>query len=164
MIGSSCAWARVVIFGTVFVGSLGAELRVPAGEHPRRFRATAMTRVQPCAAPTATLGNFQPSPVVSVRGNNPTSGGYSPLGQYGDQTLSLYGPISAFRMSTAPVTGYTRGYDGRLYLTEALTFSNPNLPSLSPFHYPTEANYFYGPRINRTPAWGSNALNWIDQN
>ena len=83
---------------------------------------------------------------------------------YGDQTLTLYGPLSAFRVSTAPVLGYTRGYDGQLRVTEANSFSYPNQPELSPVVYPTESNYFYGPRVNKTPRWGSNAINWIDQN
>ena len=83
---------------------------------------------------------------------------------YGDQTLSLYGPLSPLRVSTAPVLGYTRGYDGQIRLTEANSFSYPNLPDLSPVVYPTEANYYYGPRVNRTPRWGSSAINWIDQN
>jgi len=161
MISESCAWARVLVFSSVVLATLGAGVPAPAGEHPRRVRAT---RVRPCVAPTSTLGNFQPTPVVTIIGNNPLGGGYSPLGIYGDQTMSLYGPLSAFRMSTAPVAGYVRGYDGRLYPTEALTFSNPNLPVLSPFHYPTEANYYYGPRVSRTPPWGSSAINWIDQN
>ncbi len=157
-------WARVVILTAVVLGTLGACVPTRAGDHPRRVRATVATRVRPCVAPTSTLGNFNPTPVVTIIGNNPIGGGYSPLGIYGDQTMALYGPLSAFRTSTAPVAGYVRGYDGRLYRSEALTFSNPNLPILSPFHYPTEANYYYGPRVNRTPPWGSSAINWIDQN
>jgi hypothetical protein len=72
--------------------------------------------------------------------------------------------LSAFRPTTAPVLTYTRGYDGRTRLTEGFSFSNPNLPALSPVRYPTEGNYYYGPRVVRTMPWGSNAINWIDQN
>ncbi len=123
--------------------------------------------VQPCVVvprATSTLGTFYPTPVITVRGNFPLGGGYSPLESYGDQTLSLYGPLSPFRTNTAPVLTYTRGYDGRTRLNEALSFSNPNLPVLSPVRYPTEGNYYYGPRRPRSLPWGSNGINWIDQN
>ncbi len=99
-----------------------------------------------------------------VRGNAPIGGGYSPLEIYGDQTLTLYGPLSAFRSSTAPVLTYVRGYNGQTYVAEASSFSNPNLPVLSPVRYPTVGNYYYGPRVIRTMPWGTNAINWIDQN
>jgi hypothetical protein len=141
---------------------------VSFAQHPtRRLRRTgATTRVQPCVAPgeVSTLGTFYPTPILTVRGNNPVGGGYSPLDIYGDQTLSLYGPLSPYRTTTAPVLTYVRGYDGRTRLTEASSFSNPNLPILSPIRYPTELNYYYAPRRVRTLPWGSNALNWIDQN
>jgi hypothetical protein len=164
MLGNSRSWARVVIFSSVVLGTLGIGIPASAGEHTRRVRATAMTRVRPCVAPTSTLGNFTPTPVITIRGNIPVGGGYSPLGMYGDQTMALYGPLSPLRGFTAPVVGYVRGYDGQLHVTEALSFSNPNLPELSPFHYPSQANYYFGPRVNRTPYWGSSAINWIDQN
>jgi hypothetical protein len=137
-------------------------------DHPtRRARRVAATnRVQPCVAPRpdSTLGTFFPTPVITVRGNLPVGGGYSPLQIYGDQTLSLYGPLSPFRLSTAPVLTYVRGYDGSTRLSEAVSFSNPNLPVLSPVRYPTEANYYYGPRVVRPLPWGASAINWIDQN
>ena len=113
----------------------------------------------------ATLGTFMPTPQIMIGGAYPTaSGGLSPLDIYGDATLPLYGPISAFRVSTAPVLSYTRGYDGQTRLIETNSFSYPNLPSVSPVVYPTEANYYWGPRTPRTPRWGSSAINWIDQN
>ena len=101
---------------------------------------------------------------MTVRGNLPLGGGYSPLEIYGDQSLALYGPLSPLRTTTAPVRTYVRGYDGRTVVTEASSFSNPNLPILSPVRYPTVGNYYYGPRVNRQTLWGSNAINWIDQN
>jgi len=113
---------------------------------------------------TGTLGTFQPTPIITVRGNYPIGGGYSPLDIYGDQTLSLYGPLSPLRVTTAPVRVYVRGYDGSIRIAEAAAFSTPNLPELSPVVYPTEANYYYGPRVNRAPSWGASAINWIDQN
>ena len=138
-----------------------------AQEPPRRARRTVVvTPVQACPAPrpTSKLGTFYPTPYISVRGNLPIGGGYSPLEIYGDQTLALYGPLSPLRTQTAPILTYVRGYDGRTHLTEASSFSNPNLPILSPVRYPTVGNYYYGPRVIRTMPWGTNAINWIDQN
>ncbi len=118
-----------------------------------------------CPAPSpATLGTFQPTPYVMVRGDWPTGGGYSPIDIYGDQTLSIYGPISPWRAVAAPVTTYTRGYDGRVYQAPGTSFSNPFLPGLSPVLYPTQGNYYYGPRVNRTPPQWTTGYNWVDQN
>jgi hypothetical protein len=139
-----------------------------ADDPARRVRRSATIRrvAQPCVAPraTSTLGTFYPTPVITARGNFPVGGGYSPLEGYGDSSLTLYGPLSPMRTSTAPVLTYVRGYDGRTRLSEAISFSNPNLPVLSPVRYPTEGNYYYGPRRVRALPWGSNAINWIDQN
>ncbi len=116
--------------------------------------------------PTAvvpTLGTFEPTPYIMVRGNWPLGGGYSPLDVYGDQSMSLYGPLSPMRSTSAPIMTYSRGYDGRVYAAPATSFSTPNLPRLSPVVYPTPASYYYGPRLNRTPLSWSSGINWIDQ-
>jgi hypothetical protein len=160
--------ARKLLLGlAVLQLCLAAGVALADDRPARRFRRTTATkRVQPCAtpSPTSTLGTFYPTPVITVRGNLPLGGGYSPLEIYGDQTLALYGPLSPLRTTTAPVLTYVRGYDGRTLLTEAASFSNPNLPVLSPVRYPTESNYYYGPRTPRVLPWGSSAVNWIDQN
>jgi hypothetical protein len=131
---------------------------------PFRGRVVATRSQQVCANPvTSTLGTFEPTPYLMVRGNWPTGGGYSPLEVYGDQTMALYGPLSPLRAVSAPVRIYARGYDGRIYPSEGTSFSNPNLPRLSPVIYPTPASYYYGPRVNRTPPWWSSGTNWIDQ-
>ena len=132
----------------------------------RMRRAVAVSRVEPCPAPkaTSTLGNFRPTPYITVRGNFPSGGGYSPLDISGDQTLVLYGPLSALRTTTAPVRAYVRGYDGQTRVIDTASFSNPNLPILSPVRYPTANNNYYAPRVVREMPWGSNAVNWIDQN
>ena len=147
------------------VVSVGAEISIAEDRFERVTRPARVVRPAPvCASPvSATLGTFEPTPYLMVRGNWPTGGGYSPLEVYGDMTLSLYGPISPLRSVAAPVRTYTRGYDGRLHVGEATSFSNPNLPGLSPVIYPTQGSYFYGPRLNRTPPWWSSATNWIDQ-
>jgi hypothetical protein len=110
------------------------------------------------------LGTFYPTPVMTVRGNFPTSGGYAPLGQFGETTTALYGPTSALRATSAPVLTYSRGYDGRPIIREGTSFSTPNLPSITPVIYPTQATYFYGPRSTGNPPWWANGINWIDQN
>jgi hypothetical protein len=133
---------------------------------PCQGRTVVVRRARPriVSSASTTLGTFTPTPYIWVAGSHPTGTGYSPLGIYGDQTLPLYGPMSALRTTTAPVLVYTRGYDGQIHVAETNSFSYPNLPGVSQVVYPTESNYYYGPRVNRTPPWGSSAINWIDQN
>jgi hypothetical protein len=163
-----CARARALAVSIVFTQVLGVIGLVRADDPTCCVeRKVVVTRSRPryVQSSNATLGNFRPTPYVMIGGAYPTaSGGYSPLGIYGDSTLPLYGPISAFRVSTAPVLAYSRGYDGQVRVVEANSFSYPNLPSMSPVVYPTESNYYWGPRVSRTPRWGSSAINWIDQN
>jgi hypothetical protein len=159
------AAARTVVFSLVTHAIVETTGQALAGHRTRRRGQTVVaTQARSWSAPTKTLGTFYPTPYLMVRGNSPIGGGYSPLDIYGDQTMVLYGPLSALRATTAPVVIYTRGYDGQISATEALSFSNPNLPEISPVIYPTEANNFYGPRVSRTPPWGANGINWIDQN
>lgn len=108
------------------------------------------------------LGTFAPTPYIMAGGAAPTSFGYSPLGRYGDASMAVNGPFSPMRSISAPVRVYNRGYDGVLREETATSFSNPNLPVLSPFVYPTQSNYYYGPRVNRTPPWWDHGANWID--
>ena len=110
------------------------------------------------------LGTFYPTPYLMVRGNAPAGGGYSPLNSFGDGTLALYGPMSALRMTAAPVLTYSRGYDGRSVIVPGTSFSAPNLPALTPVVNPTSASYYYGFRRSGTPPWWSSGSNWIDQN
>jgi hypothetical protein len=162
------AAARAIVVGFAFIQTMGTIGAVRADDPTNCGRRTVVvTRARPryVQNPSATLGTFQPTPYLMVGGAFPAaSGGYSPLGIYGDATLALYGPLSPLRVSTAPVLTYSRGYDGQIRAVEANSFSYPNLPSISPVVYPTEANYYWGPRVPRTPRWGSSAINWIDQN
>ena len=164
----ACAPARTYVAAIAMIQAIGVLGSVraddPSSCTPRKVVAT---RARPRNVPSssAPLGTFIPTPYVMIGGNYPTgSVGYSPLESYGLTTLSLNGPTSAFRVSTAPVLVYTRGYDGQTQLAPANSFSYPNLPYLSPVVYPTEANYYWGPRTPRTPRFGSSAINWIDQN
>jgi hypothetical protein len=116
------------------------------------------------AVPPGPLGTFFPSPYSMVRGNGPTGGGFAPLGVYGDQTMVIYGPLSPWRSTAAPVLTYTRGYDGSVVPTMGTAFSNPNLPPFSPVVYPTQRTNYFGPRELRSPPWWADAGTWIDQN
>jgi hypothetical protein len=99
-----------------------------------------------------------------VRGNGTAGGGYSPLDEFGDSTMALYGPLSGLRSTSAPVLTYSRGYDGRSVVTPGTSFSTPNLGALTPVVYPTQATNYYGFRRSGMPPWWPSAINWIDQN
>jgi hypothetical protein len=159
---------RPILLGAVLIVTAAA-FTSAAGEHRfRPNRRAAAVRTLPTAAVRDPvygphLGTFFPTPGIVVQGNYPVGGGYAPLGIFGDQSLSLYGPTSALRTTTAPVLTYTRGYDGVARPKEAITSSYPNLPVLSPIAYPTRANHYYAPRVRENPASDS-AIRWIDQN
>jgi hypothetical protein len=162
------ALARAFVVGLTFIQTIGVIGSAQADDPTRcAERKVVVTRARPryVQSSGATLGTFQPTPYVTIGGNYPTgSVGYSPLEMYGDTALPLYGPMSAFRASTAPVLVYSRGYDGQTRAVEANSFSYPNYPPMSPVVYPTESNYYWGPRVPRTPRSGASAINWIDQN
>jgi len=157
-----------VVSSSTFAG--GPYRRGTAGTAPRAvYSPTARTTSVPVTLPGQVntycrLGSVYPTPYMMVRGNAPAGGGYSPLGSYGNTTLSLYGPLSSLRMTSAPVMTYSRGYDGRTVLTPGTSFSTPNLPALTPVIYPTQATDYYGFRQSGTPPWWANGINWLDQN
>jgi len=123
---------------------------------------TPTSQVRPYSRPP--LGTFVPSPYIYVRGNGPAGGGYSPMGMYGPDNMALQGPLSPMRSMAAPVVVYNRGYDGVVRPSVETSFSNPNMPRLSPVVYPTRANNVYGFRRETTPPWWDSGINWIDQN
>lgn len=166
---TSCATRlRPLLMGLVLVVTTGV-ICATAGEHrPRRGRRAAAAQPVPTAYRNdpvygSHLGTFYPTPAVMIQGNYPVGGGYSPLGIYGEHAMSLYGPFSSFRVTTAPVLTYTRGYDGVVRPSESISTSTPMLPRLSPLAYPTRANNYYAPRVRSDPA-GESAINWLDQN
>lgn len=136
------------------------------GRSARRARvATPTVAVQPTRDPVYPgLGTFYPTPMLAAGGNAPAGYGYSPLGIYGESSTTLYGPISALRANPAPLTVYSRGYDGRAIPVEATSFSYPNYPPASRVVYPTRANVYTGFRAISSPPWQASAINWIDQN
>jgi hypothetical protein len=163
MIGRATLPGRV-LWGVVVLLAWEA-MRAEAGGPVRRRGRLIETVARPSELTSyPMLGTFYPSPYTMVRGNFPAGGGYSPLDDFGDQTLVMYGPISSFRATAAPVRSYARGYDGHLVTVEGTSFSTPNQPELTPVIYPTQATYYYGPRQLRTPPWWANGINWIDQN
>jgi hypothetical protein len=115
-------------------------------------------------APSPMLGSFYPTRYVIVGGDRPTGGGYSPLGTYGLTSMTLYGPFSIYRQTTAPVSVYSRGYDGRVYETQGHSFSSPFLPESNPVVYPTANSYYYRPRGTTAPPWWTTGYGWVDQN
>jgi len=143
--------AITAFFGLVF---LGASTSPAPGQSPVWIQ-------EPMSAPS--LGTFAPTPYIMVGGAAPTSFGYSPLGRFGDGSMALNGPFSPMRSIAAPVTVYNRGYDGVVRAEKAVSSSTPNFPALSPVVYPTQGNYYYAPRVNRTPPWWTSGVNWIDQ-
>src|ERR1700677_5110819 len=108
------ALARAFVVGVALIQTMGVIGLARADDPTRRVeRNVVVTRARPryVQRSSATLGTFTPTPYVMIGGNYPTgSVGYSPNEMYGDTALPLYGPISAFRMSTAPVMVYSRGY------------------------------------------------------
>ncbi|MHB1561372.1 MAG: hypothetical protein ACYC61_28325 [Isosphaeraceae bacterium] len=164
---SSCAHAALAAAVVLLVAATTTQ----AGDGHRRRARRAAAAARP-VVPTARvvdpvyagrLGTFNPTPAILVQGNYPVGGGYSPLGTYGETTMSLYGPFSSMRTTTAPVQVYTRGYDGVVRSGTAISTSYPNLPALSPVAYPTRANNYYAPRVRENPAENS-AYMWLDQN
>ena len=127
---------------------------------------TSAPRVVPTGmAPSPMLGTFYPDPSpLNVRGNFVAGGGYSPLGTYGETAATLYGPLSAFRNTAAPVASYERGYDGSFRPTIGTGFSTPNFPSASPVVYPTRANVVNSQRRISTPPRWESGIDWIDLN
>lgn len=169
MISSLTRRARRLAFALALSAGAGLILE-PGAEAGAHRRVRAQSSYVPTSqvagnAPTPMLGSFYGTPYMTVRGNFPAGSGYSPLGQYGDNTLSLYGPLSPLRSTAAPVLVYGRGYDGRPTVRNGTTFSTPNLPEISPVVYPTRMNSAYwGFRRSGSPPEWDNGANWLDQN
>jgi hypothetical protein len=158
----------LTLAGSVLIGVIASDADAggPFRRRPRSVVETATTtRPQDRVAPSPMLGSFMPSPYVSVRGTGVIGGGYSALGMYGrEQSLSVYGPLSAFRSTSAPVTTIVRGYNGLPVVAEGTSFSNPNQPTLSPIVYPTRASNYSALKFQSTPPQWDKAILWIDQN
>ncbi|WP_435010641.1 hypothetical protein P12x_001920 [Tundrisphaera lichenicola] len=159
---------KLAIAGSVTLPTLARDARAGDFFHkrPRAMVETSTTaRPQDRVAPSPMLGSFMPSQYVTIRGNGTIGGGYSALDAYGrEQSLSVYGPLSAFREIAAPVNTVVRGYNGQPVLVQGTSFSNPNQPTLSPVVYPTRASNYSALRFQTTPPQWDKAIMWIDQN
>ena len=131
----------------------------------RPVRETVDTRPENRLAPSPMLGTFQSTPVITVRGNGVIGGGYSPIGLYGENNaMTLFGPISSLRQTSAPVNTVVRGYNGMPTVVEGTSFSTPFQPDLSPVKYPTRASNYSSLRGRGVPTRAGNGIMWVDQN
>jgi hypothetical protein len=143
----------------------GLASSVEAGDHffrrqGRQVRETMTTsRPEDQVAPSPMLGSFRPSSYVLVGSNPQIAGGYGR-----ENSLAVYGPMSAFRSVAAPVQTVVRGYDGVPVVVEGTAFSTPNLPVLSPVVYPSRASNYSALRFQTTPPQLDRGGMWIDHN
>lgn len=151
-----------VLLATVACSALAGDRAAP----PRAYYPTGYFRqpVDPAnPAPAPGLGTFYPSASLMAAESYPVGVGYAGT-DTGQNNMSLYGPLSALRAKSVIVPTYTRGYDGRTYVGQGVTFSYPNLPPASPFVYPTQMSRTPGFRTVTIPPGWPRAVNWIDQN
>ncbi len=106
------------------------------------------------------LGTFYPTPYMTVGGNN--RAGFTPLDQYGDGTLSLYGPFSALRPITSSVRVTTRGYNGVAVTQDAAVITYPFLPSSTPPFSPRRTQVRGAGPVQTTPPWWDTGHYWVD--
>ena len=166
---------RVLILGCLHAACLGsiwfgvgsgvADAGGPLRRRSRPIGETVDTRPENQLAPSPMLGTFMPTPVLTVRSNGIIGGGYSPVGLYGgNNSLDLFGPISALRQTSAPINTVVRGYNGTAAVVDGTSFSNPFRPELSPVQYPTRNSNFAGTAPPRVPNRTGNGILWVDQN
>ena len=139
----------VLLIVLTVVSSVSVQAGAPFRRRSRVLVPSVATVGQP-SSPYA--GTFFPTPYMTVRGNSPTGGGYSPLGLYGDSTMALYGPLSSLRSTAAPLITYSRGYDGRTVILEGTSFSTPNLPEVDSGDLPDAGDVLLRvPRVGGPP-------------
>ena len=154
---------RVLVL--VCLSSAIGPLATSADEPTRAVRLVVPPARVMAPAPSPVLGTFYPNPVLLYAGDVDSRTPWSsPLYQFGAETLPLVGPMSPLRTTAAPVLTYSRGYDGTYRPSVGVSFSYPNLPSLSPIVYPTQSNVFGGPRVFTSPPMWQSGAAWIDQN
>src|SRR4051794_9478368 len=142
--GKLCLVAIVLLGWAATPGEAGGLFRRRGRTVPPTVQYVAPPVTAPVPVPTSapyptSLGTFYPTPVMTVRGNFPTGGGYSPADSFGDTSMDIYGPLSGLRATAAPVRTYVRGYDGSSAVLDGTSFSTPNLPGNTPVVYPTQA-------------------------
>lgn len=163
----------IPILAWFFLAASSAAQETPSGwatrNGARQGRSVAVAAPRPLGfdaavpPPGRMLGTFYPESTVMITGSGESRGGYAPLDMYGLSTASFVGPLSVYRIKTAPVATYSRGYDGRFYPSRGISFSYPNFPVASPVVYPTPANNAYGFPTSGVPPWWRSSINWLDQ-
>ena len=131
-----------------------------AGDPPRRSRRVAVTTVPSTCARRrervdSTLGTFYPTPYITVGGDVPVGGrllAARDLRRSDTAALrpALGVPYPQQLPSSLTFAATTAGRTP----DRGISFSNPNLPVLSPVRYPTVGNYYYGPRVIQHDAVG----------
>jgi hypothetical protein len=149
--------------------AVGTTAQAGDGLFGRRKTSTVVRGTRTTYTPTQAFrpmtGTFYPTPYMTVGGNGFTGGaGYTPLSQYGDGALAMYGPIAALRPATAPLTFVSRGYDGSYQMESGTGFSYPFLPAASPVVFPTRSQVRGSLGYQTTPPSWDTAHGWIDQN
>ena len=158
-------WLAVASIGLLGWSATAEAQQLQARRRPQPASGTVDPRPENRLAPTPMLGNFRPTPVITVRGNGIIGGGYSPIGLYGaNNSMVLYGPLSSLRQTAAPVQSVVRGYNGVTGVVDGTSFSNPFQPDLSPVQYPTRNSNYTGPRTPSMPNHSGNGITWVDQN
>ncbi len=162
MTSSRPGWAACILL------LLGPATIADAGDGLFKRRASrpivTATRYRPAQAIRPMTGTFYPTPYMTVGGNGFVGEtGYSPLSQYGDSALAMYGPMAALRATAAPVTLVATGYDGSYRRETATAFSYPFLPPASPVIYPTRAQVRGSLPYQTTPPWWDTGHGWVDQ-
>ena len=161
---SLVSWACVGLIFPVGMAEAGGRFRQRARPAPIPARQV-VDRPEDQVAPSPMLGTFRPTPQLTVRGNGTIGGGYSPIGLYGpNNSMDLYGPISALRPTSAPVNTVVRGYNGIDTMVEGTSYSTPFRPELSPVQYPTRASNYGALRGPGVPTRPGNGITWVDQN
>ena len=154
---------RSLLVLSLIVVGLASETRAGDRFFRRRVRPVqeAVTTVRPenQVEPSPMLGSFRPTPMVNVGANPYIVGGYGR-----ENSLAVYGPLSAFRPYVAPVQTVVRGYDGIPTVVEGVSISYPNFPPLSPVVYPSRASNYSALRFQTTPPQIDRATNFIDHN
>ena len=130
---ASQSWTLVLAGLSLLAGVESAEAGGPLHRRAGTVVPTATVENPANAnAPSPMLGTFYPTNFVMVGGGRPTGSGFSPLGLYAGANMVQYGPFSIYRATTAPISVYSRGYDGRVYESPAHSFSTPFRPASSP--------------------------------
>lgn len=153
----------VLLISFVSIGSLFSECAAgPYRQRSRRIRGYTPVYLATTAPIRPIQNNFFPTPMVILQGNLDTGPGYSPLGLYGDTTMSDYGPFSVYRAQTTNLVVRTRGYDGLYRTSFGVTETYPNFTLPGMISAPNRRSDFFKPRGPAGTRVPGDAINWLD--